>query len=86
MGEELSKANWKIYITLSMVVLLLVISMFQSFQIIELKKSGPTGNVLAGSSVQSAGAESYTDMMARMHPDQVAAQSQGTGSQMVGGC
>ncbi len=74
---------WKVYITLGMVVALLVFSLFQSFQIIELKKSGPIGSVLV-----SAGAETYEQMMARMHPDQVAAQqgTGGAGSQMVGGC
>ncbi|MBS3149458.1 hypothetical protein J4455_02070 [Candidatus Woesearchaeota archaeon] len=65
-------------------VALLVFVAIQSFQISALKNS-ISGNVVESSSGSSG--ESYNDMMARMHPDQVT-KSTSPSSQptMVGGC
>ena len=73
----------------AVVVIALVLVVFQSFQISNLK------NTLGGNTVKtnvnaaaSSGGETYDQMMARMHPDQVrsSAQSGQAAPTMVGGC
>lgn len=72
----------------AVVVIALVLVVFQSFQISNLKDNlggnAVKTNVKASS---SGGGESYDQMMARMHPDQVrSSASSSAGPSMVGGC
>ena len=74
-------------ILLIIVTLILVVSVIQSFQITSIKNS--ISGKIVKTSDQSSG-ETYDEMMARMHPEQVRVSSQ-PGSQanqptMVGGC
>ena len=78
-----------------MVVVFVVFSVFQFVQINSLKNSlgvngASTGTTRASTSSTSGGGESYEAMMARMHPDQVAANKGSSGNSnapsMVGGC
>ncbi|MBI4739204.1 hypothetical protein HY772_06645 [Candidatus Woesearchaeota archaeon] len=86
----------KNYLIVGMMVLILLISVVQAFQIKSLK-TALSGNAVrstgAGANAggaANAGGETYEEMMARMHPDQVAAKSGGSGGNslptMVGGC
>ena len=78
--EEHKEAKYGTWMVIG-VILLLMFSLLQSFSILQHKQSmNPTKISVASS---SGGAETYEQMMARMHPDQVASQS---GSGMVGGC
>ncbi len=75
----------KNYIVTGIVALVLVISVVQAFQINNIKNE-ITGNSMVSASGDTSGGETYEQMMARMHPDQVAAKPSGGGSAMVGGC
>ncbi len=68
---------------LSVVVLLFVVSIVQTIQITNLKNQ-VTGNVANAGSYQQSG-DSYSEMIAQMHPDQVQS-SGGNSPTMVGGC
>lgn len=87
-----SQANWKHYALLAGVGMLLVLNVVQAFQIGALQKaySPITGSVsLAGASADARAGEAgetYGEMMARMHLDQVQSAPSSGGSQMVGGC
>ena len=79
---------------IGLVVVFVVFSVFQFVQINSLKNSfvngASTGTTKISTSSTRGGGESYEAMMARMHPDQVAA-SKGSNSNsnapsMVGGC
>mgnify|MGYP001571436920 CR=1 FL=1 len=71
------------YLVIGMIGLILVLSIVQSFQISSIK-NGLSGNAVAG--------ETYEEMTARMHPDQVARgqvqiqSNTGNAPTMVGGC
>ncbi len=75
----------KNYIITGIVALVLVISVVQAFQISKIK-SEITGNSMVSASGDTGGAETYEQMMARMHPDQVAAKPSSDGPAQVGGC
>ncbi|HLD02837.1 MAG TPA: hypothetical protein VJC07_04015 [Candidatus Nanoarchaeia archaeon] len=73
----------------AIVVIALVLIVFQSVQISNIKNSvGGNAVKTAVKASSSGGGESYDQMMARMHPDQVrsSASSASPGPSMVGGC
>ncbi len=90
-GKESS--NWKQYVLLAGVGIVLMFSIVQAFQINALQSqlNGNAGTVSLSSA--SAG-ETNDQMMARMHPEQYAAQqksaasnsSSGSTASQVGGC
>ncbi len=70
----------------AMVAMLLVVSFIQALQINSIKVS-VSGNVIKAAG--SGSGETYEEMMARMHPDQVKASAPQTAPKaatMVGGC
>lgn len=72
----------------AIVVIALVLVVFQSFQISNLKSSIGGNAVKTNVASNSGGGETYDQMMARMHPDQVRSPAK-TGQAaptMVGGC
>ncbi|HLD15989.1 MAG TPA: hypothetical protein VJB94_05450 [Candidatus Nanoarchaeia archaeon] len=69
----------KKYIVFGLVLLILLLAVVQTFQISQIKDS-ITGKVTGN------GGETYTEMMARMYPDQAAQKVQAQGPTMVGGC
>ncbi|MBI4020415.1 MAG: hypothetical protein HY367_03720 [Candidatus Aenigmarchaeota archaeon] len=77
------------YIMLGIAAFVLLASLAQAMQINGIKNE-LTGNAVAqGGSDGSTGGETYEDMMARMHPDQVVQQAQPAANSqpaMVGGC
>ncbi len=79
--------NMKSELVAAMVAMLLVVSFIQALQINSIK-GGVSGNVIKAAG--SGGGETYDEMMARMHPDQVkkvsTAQSAPKAPTMVGGC
>ena len=75
----------KNYIVTGIVALLLVISVVQAFQISKIKNE-ITGNSMVSASGDTSGGETYEQMMARMHPDQVATKPSSGGPAQVGGC
>ena len=79
--KEHKEERYKIWMIIG-VFLVLVFSLAQSFAILKHKEAMNSGKISAASSSEGAG-ETYEQMMARMHPNQVAQQS---GSGMVGGC
>ncbi|MDO8537609.1 MAG: hypothetical protein Q7S21_01870 [archaeon] len=87
-------SDTKNYLMLAMVAIVLVVSVVQAFQINSIKKELQTGNAIGNISLSAsndatsnAGGETYEQMMARMHPDQVQQTTQTSSSpQMVGGC
>ena len=80
LGGELMKN----YVLIGLVMIILGITVFQAVQINSLKDQ-ITGNAVT---VVSQQGESYEQMMARMHPDQVQQKTVSTQSlpTMVGGC
>ncbi|MBI1972853.1 hypothetical protein HYS50_02520 [Candidatus Woesearchaeota archaeon] len=68
-----------------LLIVVIVFSLYQAVQINDLKKSLGGGTVTTASGSTSGGGETYEQMMARMHPDQVQASSN-SGPAMVGGC
>lgn len=80
------------YVMLGVMGLVLVVSVMQAFAINSLTNDLRAGGVsVKGITASAQGGETYEQMMARMHPDQVqpsavtgAATSGGSG--MVGGC
>lgn len=80
----------KSYVLLGLAVIALLISAAQAAQISEMRAS-LAGDAVAGggNGGSQGGAETYDDMMARMHPDQVAQKSAPAAASapaMVGGC
>ena len=91
--NESKESNSANYLMLAMVAIILVASVVQAFQINSIKNNfsgnNAAGNIaFASSNDSSAQEETYEEMMARMHPDQVqqATQTSSGQSQMVGGC
>lgn len=70
------KAGVKEYLIAALVVALLVFAVTTAAQVNQLKKG-------SSQSEGSQGAETYEEMMARMHPEQAAASSRNS---MAGGC
>lgn len=76
-----------------MVIVFVVFSVFQMIQINSLKNSLVNGASTGSTKVsaKSSGGESYEEMMARMHPEQYAANKRSGSTSnnapsMVGGC
>lgn len=80
--EKASSSKWN-YITLGLIFVLLIFVVVQSIQINGFQQK-ITGNAV--SSETSNGGETYDQMMARMHPDQVKPKSSAATPAMVGGC
>lgn len=91
----------KVAILAALTGLVLVVSVFQAFELSSLKtqlfaKTGAVTLTSAPAPQSSGGGETYEQMMQRMHPDQFAQQQQQTASvgggqldglpNMVGGC
>ncbi len=76
----------KNYLLIGLIVVVVLITLFQTLQINSLKES--LKSTLTGNAVQSQQGESYDQMMARMHPDQLQQKPVSTQSlpTMVGGC
>lgn len=87
--EEGSGANegksMKDYLVIGAIGLILVLAVVQAYQISAVKTE-LTGNTVATSTDSGSDGESYEEMMARMHPDQVKSSSSSSSSAMVGGC
>lgn len=83
-------SNWKSYVMIAGVGILLIFSFVQMIQISALQNGNSLSPATGAVSLSpaSSGGETYDQMMARMHPDQVQQPSaSGAASpQMVGGC
>lgn len=79
----------KNYLIVGMMVLILLLSVVQAFQIKSMKIA-LAGNAVHASSTQETQGETYEEMTARMHPDQGMKKSRSSSSNslpiMVGGC
>lgn len=86
--NEVRSNNTVNYVLLGVVAMLLVGSVLQAMTIGQVVSDLRQGGVsMTGLAVSNAGGETYEQMMARMHPDQVQQQSAASsGSGMVGGC
>lgn len=88
-GWGVLSMNKEVIITVVLVVLVAVV-LFQTFQIVGMK--GTNAQAASVTQTSSGSGESYEEMMARMHPDQVkstqrsSAQSINDLPSMVGGC
>ena len=77
----------KNYFWIGLIVVVVLITLFQTLQINSLKES--LKGTITGKAVQSqSSGETYEQMMARMHPEQVQRKPATTSSlpTMVGGC
>ncbi len=87
--SQINKSNNTVnYILLGVVGMLLVGAVLQAMTIGQVIGDLQQGGVsMTGLAVSTAGGETYEQMMARMHPDQVQQQTAASaGSGMVGGC
>ncbi len=77
--QKQEASGLKDYLILGLVAALVLFAVFEAVQINAIKQ-----NAVTTQPAQSSGGETYEQMMARMHPEQAAAKTSGSG--MVGGC
>ena len=85
----MEKERMRAYVILGAVTILLLVSVVQAVKMNKLESNfeSEIGSSAVGSGSASSQGETYEQMMARMHPDQVVAPSApNAGPSMVGGC